>query len=63
MYLQDGIEKDEEGQAERFVSLSLISQKLEESTEKCFVQLEIAFYSWIGSVAQPPPQTWTREDS
>jgi hypothetical protein len=44
-------------------SISLFLNSLDEkSTDKCFVHLEIAVYSWIGSVAQATPEPWTRED-
>jgi hypothetical protein len=58
-------EKDEDGQAkDKNITLYLKSQnEVEELPEKCFVQLEIAVYSWIGSVAQAPPEVLTREDS
>jgi hypothetical protein len=63
MYLKDGVEKDEEGQAkDKIVSLYLKSLE-EESTDKCFVQLEVAVYSWIGSVTEAPPELVRREDS
>jgi hypothetical protein len=62
MNLKDGDEKDEKGQAkERIISLCLNSLE-EESTEKCFVQLEISIYSWINSVAHAPPKLFRRED-
>jgi hypothetical protein len=61
MYLKDGDEKDEEDRAKERISLFLNSLD-EKSTEKCFVHLEIAVYSWIGSVAQATPEPWTRED-
>jgi hypothetical protein len=62
MNLEDGDEKDEKGLAkERNVDLFLYSLK-EELTGKCFVHLEIAVYSWTGSVAQAPPGLVKRED-
>jgi hypothetical protein len=62
MYSKDGDGKDGEGQAkDKIISFYLKSQE-EELTDKCFVLLEIAVYSWIGSVAQEPPESWTRED-
>jgi hypothetical protein len=65
MYLEDGDEKDVEGQGkERDVSLSLYRlEDEEESTQKVFVHLDIAVYSWIGSVAQAPPGLVRSEDS
>jgi hypothetical protein len=62
MKLKDGDEEDGEGQAkDKRITLSLKSQE-EESTDKCFVHLEVSGYCWIGSVAQAPPQLWARED-
>jgi hypothetical protein len=61
MYSKDGDEKDEEGLAtDKIISFYLKSQG-EELTDK-FVLLEISVYSWIRSVAQEPPASWTRED-
>jgi hypothetical protein len=55
-------EKDGKGEAkEKIISLYLKSQE-EESTDKCFVDLEVSIYSWINSVAQAPTESWTRED-
>jgi hypothetical protein len=62
MNLKDGGEKDEHGQA-KDKTISLYLKSLDEnSTDKCFVHLEVSVYSWIGSVAQAPPESWTRED-
>jgi hypothetical protein len=61
MCLKNGDEKDEKGQAkERVVDLFLYSLG-KKSTDKCFVHLEIAVYSWIGSVAQATPASVDRE--
>jgi hypothetical protein len=38
-----------------------LKSQLEELTDK-FVLLEISVYSWIRSVAQESPVSWTRED-
>jgi hypothetical protein len=66
MYLKDGDEEDEEdeeGQAkDKVITLYLNSLEEGESTDKCFVDLEIAVYSWIGSVAQAPSALVRRED-
>jgi hypothetical protein len=62
MNLKDGDEKDEEGRAkDKMISLYLNSLG-EELTDRCSVHLEIAVYSWINSVAQATPESWTRED-
>jgi hypothetical protein len=62
MNSKDGDEKDEKGQAkDKFICLYL-SLLEEESTEKCFVDLEISIYSWINSVAQATPELVKRED-
>jgi hypothetical protein len=62
MNLKDGDEKDEEGRAkDKIISLFLKRQE-DESTDKCVVHLEFAFYSWINSVAQEPPGLVRRED-
>jgi hypothetical protein len=62
MNSKDGHEKDEEGRAkDKIISLYLKPQE-EESTDKCFVLLEISVYSWIGSVAQAPPRLVKREE-
>jgi hypothetical protein len=60
MDLRDG---DEKGQAkDKIIRLDLISTE-EESTDKCFVQLEVSVYSGIGSVAEASPEIVRREDS
>jgi hypothetical protein len=62
MKFKHGNEKDEEGLAkERDVILYLKSLEEEESNDKCFVHLEIAVYSWIGSVPQATPASVDRE--
>jgi hypothetical protein len=62
MYLKDGNEKDGEGQAkDKIISFYLKSLE-EESNDKCFVQIEISVYSWIGSVAQASPRLVKREE-
>jgi hypothetical protein len=61
MNSRDGYVKDEEGQAtDKIISLYLKSQE-EESTDKCFVHLEVSVYSWIKSVFQAPPGLVDRE--
>jgi hypothetical protein len=62
MNLKDGDEKDEESQAKDKIISFYLNSLEEKPTEKCFVHLEIAVYSWIGSVAQATPEPWTRED-
>jgi hypothetical protein len=63
MDLRDGDEKDEEGQAkDKIVRFYLNSTELG-LTDKCFVQLEVSVYSWIGSVAEASPAFVGREDS
>jgi hypothetical protein len=63
MNLRDGDEKDKKGQAkDKIISFYLNSEE-EELTDKCFVQLEVSIYSWIGSVPQAQPEIWRREDS
>jgi hypothetical protein len=54
-------EKDEEGLAKDKIICFYLKSQEEELTDK-FVLLEISVYSWIGSVAQAPPVSWTRED-
>jgi hypothetical protein len=62
MNSKDGDEKDEEGQAkDKIISLYLKSLE-EDLTDKYFVQFEISVYSWVGSVARAPPESWNRED-
>jgi hypothetical protein len=62
MNSKDGDEKDEEGQA-KDKNISLYLKSLEEDlTDKYFVQFEISVYSWVGSVARAPPESWNRED-
>jgi hypothetical protein len=63
MNSKDGDEKDEEGQAkDKNISLYLKSME-EESTDKCFVLLEISVCYWIRSVARPlPPRLARSED-
>jgi hypothetical protein len=62
MNSKDGHEKDAEGRAkDKIISLYLKSLE-KESTDKCFVLLQISVYSWIGSVAHAPPVSWARED-
>jgi hypothetical protein len=62
MNSRDGDEKDEEGRAkDKNISLRLKSLE-EDLTDNCFVQLEIAVYSWTGSVAKAPPVSWNSED-
>jgi hypothetical protein len=62
MNSKDGREKDEEGRAkDKIISLYLKSLE-EESTDKCYVQLEVAVYSWINSVARAPPRLVKREE-
>jgi hypothetical protein len=64
MNSKDGDEKDEEDEEglakDKIISLYL-SLLEEESTDKCFVDLEISIYSWINSVAQGPPELVKRE--
>jgi hypothetical protein len=63
MNLKDGDEKDEEGLAkDKNITLYLKSLVEEELTDKCFVHLEIAVYSWINSVPQAQPGLVIRED-
>jgi hypothetical protein len=63
IHLEDGDEKDEEGGQAKDKFISMYLNSLEEgSTDKCVVQLEVSVYTWIGSVAQAPPQLRARED-
>jgi hypothetical protein len=62
MNSKDGDEKDEKGRAKDKIISFYLSLLEEESTEKCFVDLEISIYSWINSVAQGPPELVKRED-
>jgi hypothetical protein len=51
MNLKDGDEKDKKGQAkDKIICLYLNSQD-KELADKCFVDLEIAVYSWINSLS------------
>jgi hypothetical protein len=65
MNWKDGDKKDENGQAkDKIICLGLFLNSLGKGlTDKCCVHLEIAVYSWIGSVAQAPPGLVRREDS
>jgi hypothetical protein len=63
MNLKDGDEKNEAGLAkDKIISLCLKSLVEEELTDRCFVHLEIAVYSWINSVPQAQPALVIRKD-
>jgi hypothetical protein len=65
MYLKNGDEKDEKGQAkDKFICLSLKNPNPvgKDLTDKCFVDLEISIYSWINSVDHEPSGFVKRED-
>jgi hypothetical protein len=51
MKFTDGDEKDKR--------IAVLIKSLEgETTDKCFVQLEVSLYTWSGSVAQAPQELW-----
>jgi hypothetical protein len=65
MYMKDGDEKDEEGDAtDKNISLYLkVPNSLgKELNDKCFVDLEISIYSWINSIDHEPSGFVKRED-
>jgi hypothetical protein len=62
MYSKNGDEKDGEGKAKDKMNTLLLKSLEGESTEQCFVHLEVSVYPWIRSVAQAPSGSLRRED-